>query len=280
MKKILTIATILLLFIATSVVNAQANKPKDWKLGVALWTFHSFSLAESIRKVDSAGLHYIEGSLFQKPGEELEQSSLLQLSPAGIEKLKSYMNEHQIKMPSIYIFAGNTIGSWKSGFDLAKNLNVEFVTAEPPKILWDSIDSLAGVYHLKVALHNHWKGTSIYWHPDSVLAAIKKHPNFGACPDVGHWPKSGVDAVSGLKKLQGHILAIHLKDADELGNVKAKDVNIGTGVVNFPAVFAELKRQKYKGYIYLERDANYKPSNLPSIIEEVKYFNEQVAKLK
>jgi L-ribulose-5-phosphate 3-epimerase len=280
MKRIVTITTTLLLFIATGIVNAQTNKPKDWKLGVAVWTFHNFSLAESIRKVDSAGLHYIEGATFQKPGEELEESNLMQLSPAGIAKLKSYMNEHKIKMQSIYLFAGNTIGSWKSGFDLAKKLNVEFVTAEPPKILWDSIDSLAGVYHLKVALHNHWKGTSIYWHPDSVLAAIKNHPNFGACPDLGHWPKSGVDAVSGLKKLQGHILAIHLKDADEINNVKANDVNIGTGVVDFPGVFAELKRQNYKGYIYLERDANYKPSNLPSIIEEVKYFNEQVSKLK
>jgi len=270
MKKILTIATTLLLLIAAGVVNAQANKSQGWKLGVGLWTFHNFSLAESIRKVDSAGLHYIEGLTLQKPGEELEQSSLMQLSPAGIAKLKSFMNEHKIKMPSIFIFAGNNIASWKSGFDLAKKLNVEFVTGEPPKVLWDSVDSLAGVYHLKVALHNHWKGMSIYWHPDSVLAALKNHPNFGACADLGHWAKSGVDAISGLKKLQGHILAIHLKDADELGNVNANDVNIGTGVVNFPAVFAELKRQNYKGYIYIERDAEYKPSNLPSIIEEVK----------
>jgi L-ribulose-5-phosphate 3-epimerase len=280
MKKILFITTLMLLFFTATMVNAQANKSNEWKLGVALWTFHNFSLAESIRKVDSAGLHYIEGSVVQKAGNELEQSSVMGLSPEGIEKLKSYMAEHKIKMPSIYIFGGKTLNSWVSGFELAKKLNVEFVTAEPPKALWDSIDNLAGTYHLKVALHNHWKGVSIYWHPDSVLAALKGHPNFGACPDLGHWPKSGVDGVEGLKKLQGHILAIHLKDCDQLNNTKGNDVNIGTGVVNFPAVFAELKRQKYNGYIYIERDANYKPSNLPSVIEEVKYFNEQVAKLK
>jgi L-ribulose-5-phosphate 3-epimerase len=280
MKKVLSIATLMLLFLAATVVNAQGNNPEKWKLGVALWTFHNFSLAESIRKVDSAGLHYIEGSTFQKAGDELEQTGVMRLSPEGIAKLKTYMDEHKIKMPSIYIAGGKTLNSWVSSFELAKKLGVEFVTAEPPKALWDSINDLAGTYHLKVAIHNHWKGMSIYWHPDSVLAAIKGHPNFGACPDLGHWPKSGVDAVEALKKLQGHIIAIHLKDCDQMNNTKGNDVNIGTGVVNFPAVFAELKRQKYKGYIYIERDANYKPSNLPSVIEEVKYYNEQMAKLK
>lgn len=270
----------MLLLLVTAMVNAQGNNPKNWKLGVALWTFHNFSLAESIRKVDTAGLHYIEGSVFQKAGDELEQSSVTHLSPEGIAKLKSYMAERHIKMPSIYIIGGKTTASWVSSFELAKKLNVEFVTAEPPMALWDSIDSLAGAYHIKVALHNHWKGMSIYWHPDSVLAAIKGHPNFGACPDLGHWSKMGIDPVEALRKLQGHILAIHFKDGDQLNNIKANDVNIGTGVVNFQGVFAELNRQKYKGYIYFERDANYKPSNLPSIIEEVKYFNEQVAKLK
>jgi len=184
-----------------------------------------------------------------------------------------------LQMKSIYVFGGKTIASWKSGFELAKRLKVEFITAEPQKELWDSIDSLAGIYHIKVAIHNHWKGMSIYWHPDSVLAAIKGHPNFGACPDLGHWPKSGIDAVYGLKKLQGHILAIHLKDADELNNTKANDVNLGKGVVNFKAAFDELKRQNYKGYIYIERDADYRPSNLPSVIEEIGYYNQLVSKL-
>ena len=257
-------------------------KPKasvNWKLGIALWTFHRFTLAESIRKSDSAGVHYIEGSTFQKVGDEIENASASQISDQGIVKLNKYLDDHHLQMKSIYVFGGKTIASWKSGFELAKRLKVEFITAEPQKELWDSIDSLAGIYHIKVAIHNHWKGMSIYWHPDSVLAAIKGHPNFGACPDLGHWPKSGIDAVYGLKKLQGHILAIHLKDADELNNTKANDVNLGKGVVNFKAAFDELKRQNYKGYIYIERDADYRPSNLPSVIEEIGYYNQLVSKL-
>jgi L-ribulose-5-phosphate 3-epimerase len=263
------------LFVSWTRPRASVN----WKFGIALWTFHRFTLAESIRKSDSAGVHYIEGSTFQKAGDEIENTPVSQISDQGIVKLNKYLDDHHLQMKSIYIFGGKTIASWKSGFELAKRLKVEFITAEPQKELWDSIDSLAGAYHIKVAIHNHWKGTSIYWHPDSVLAAIKGHPNFGACPDLGHWPKSGIDAVYGLKKLQGHILAIHLKDADELNNPKANDVNLGKGVVNFKAAFDELKRQNYKGYIYIERDADYRPSNLASVVEEIGYYNQLIGQL-
>ena len=146
--------------------------------------------------------------------------------------------------------------------------------------MWNSIDSLAGVYGIKVAIHNHWRGMSAYWHPDSVVAALKNHPNFGACADLGHWPKSGINPLEAIKKLSGHIIAIHLKDIAAFNNPALKDVPAGTGVVDFPAIFAELKKQNFKGHIYIERDAEDLPSNLPSVIGTVKYYNDQIAKLK
>ena len=59
---------------------------KTWKLGVALWTFHTFDFPQSLAKVDSSGLAYIEPNTFHKAGPELNDSLILQLSPAGIEK--------------------------------------------------------------------------------------------------------------------------------------------------------------------------------------------------
>jgi sugar phosphate isomerase/epimerase len=132
---------------------------------------------------------------------------------------------------------------------------------------------------MKVAIHEHWKGTSDYWHPDTVLLAIKDHPNFGACADLGHWPKSGIDPVDAVKKLSGHIIGIHLKDIAAFNNPELKDVPVGTGVVNFPAIFEELKKQGFKGPIYIERDAEDLPSNLPSVIQTVEYYNREVGKL-
>ncbi|HWJ28892.1 MAG TPA: sugar phosphate isomerase/epimerase [Flavisolibacter sp.] len=266
---------------ATAAAAADSvNNATGWKFGIALWTFHTVDFPESLDKVDSSGLKYIEPNTFHKAGPELKDSLILQLSPSGIEKLKNLVAQKGLKVESIYIVGDSTIATWKKQFDIAKQFGVQFVTTEPPLNMWDSIDSLAGVYGMKVAIHEHWKGMSHYWNPDTVLMAIKGHPNFGACADLGHWPKSGIDPVEGVKKLSGHIIAIHLKDIAAYNNPALRDVPVGTGVINFPAVFEELKKQNFNGHIYIERDAEDKPSNLPSVMQEIKYYNEQVSKLK
>jgi L-ribulose-5-phosphate 3-epimerase len=261
-------------------VTTAVNPASDWKFGVALWTFHTFNFPESLDKVDSSGLKYIEPNTFHKAGPGLKDSLILQLSAAGIDKLKSQAAQKGLKIESIYIVGDSTILSWKKQFDIAKQFGVAFVTTEPPLNMWDTIDSLAGAYGMKVAIHEHWKGVSHYWNPDTVLMAIKGHPNFGACADIGHWPKSGIDPVDAIKKLSGHIIGIHLKDIAAFNDPTLKDVPVGTGVVNFPAIFEELKKQNFKGHIYIERDAEDLPGNLPSVIQTVKYYNEQLGKLK
>lgn len=282
MKQLLRIGSLLVSAVVLTACNRtpSAEENKDWKLGVALWTFHTVSFPEALANADSAGVEYVEGFTFGRAGDDLDDSLVMQLSPAGIGKLKQLVQQSGLHMESVYIVGGTTVDAWKKEFDIARQLNVQYVTAEPPVNMWDSVDSLAGVYGIEVAIHNHWKGVSAYWHPDSVLAALKDHAHFAACPDVGHWPKSGIDPVDGLKKLEGHIVALHLKDIAEASNPKLKDVTVGTGIVNFPEIFNELKRQKFKGYIIIERDEETLPSNLPSVIQTVKYYQEQVAKLK
>ena len=292
MKKLLLPLLVFSIFFAACNSNVQqsaaANKDSsaitdpstDWKFGVALWTFHTFNFADALDKIDSAGLVYIEPNTFQKGGPDVKDSLVFQLSAVGIAKLKSLVVKKGLKVESIYIAGDSTVVSWKKQFDIAQGFGVKFVTAEPSLTMWDSIDSLAGVYGVKVAIHEHWKGVSRYWSPDSVLAAIKNHPNFGACADLGHWPKSGINPLEAVQKLSGHIIGVHLKDIAAYNNPALKDVPVGTGVVDFPAIFAELKKQNFKGHIYIERDAEDLPSNLSSVIQTVKYYNEQLGKLK
>jgi L-ribulose-5-phosphate 3-epimerase len=260
--------------------NTNSAVSNDWKLGVALWTFHTVDFPQSLSMVDSTGARYIEPNTFHKSGPALKDSLVGELSLAGIEKLKEMAKQKNLAIGSIYLAGGKTLAPWIKGFQIAKQLNVSYVTAEPPIDMWDSVDSLAGVYGIKVAIHEHWKGVSAYWHPDSVLAAIKGHPNFGACADLGHWPKSGINPLDAVKKLSGHILGIHLKDIAAYNDPKLVDVPVGTGVVDFPAIFKELKRQQFKGFIYIERDAVEQPSNVASVTQTVKYYNEQVKKLE
>ena len=265
---------------SANVVTPTVDPAKDWKFGIALWTFHTFNFPDALDKVDSAGLTYIEPNTFHKAGPQLKDSLVGQLSADGLEKLKAMIAKKGLKVESIYIAGDSTFASWKHQFDIARQLGVQFVTTEPPLNMWDSIDSIAGAYGIKVAIHEHWKGVSNYWNPDTVLLAMKDHPNFYVCADLGHWPKSGIDPLEAVKKLSGRIIGVHLKDIAAFNDPKLKDVPVGTGVIDFPAVFAELKKQNFNGHIYIERDAEDLPSNLPSVIQTVKYYNEQLGKLK
>lgn len=264
----------------SAVVTSTVDPLKDWKFGVALWTFHDVDFASALDKVDSVGLKFIEPNTFTKAGGDFKDSIIMSLSPAGVEKLKALIAQKGLTCESLYVAGDTSLKSWIRQFDIAKQLGVKFVTTEPPLTMWNSLDSLAGAYGLKVAIHEHWKGVSNYWNPDTTLLAIKDHPNFYVCADLGHWPKSGIDPLDAVKKLNGHIIAVHLKDIAAYNNPALKDVVVGTGVVKFPEIFAELKKQNFAGNIYIERDSIEPHGNVASVLQEIKYYNDQVSKLK
>jgi sugar phosphate isomerase/epimerase len=47
---------------------------------------------------------------------------------------------------------------------------------------------------------------------------------------------------------------------------------LGTGVIDYPAVVAELKRQRFDGYVYIEREGNW-DKNLPDVDHALKYLD-------
>src|SRR5213080_961618 len=98
---------------SSSSTSDSVNNSKDWKLGVALWTFHTVNFTESLDKVDSTGLKYIEPNTFHQAGPELRDSLILQLSPAGIDKIKAWIARKGLICASIYIVGDSTIASWK-----------------------------------------------------------------------------------------------------------------------------------------------------------------------
>ncbi|MEO7768250.1 MAG: hypothetical protein ABIS01_12520 [Ferruginibacter sp.] len=117
---------------ADSTATVTVDPVNDWKFGVALWTFHTFNFPESLDKVDSAGLIYIEPNTFHKAGSELKDTLISKLSPAGIEKLKELITKKGLRVESLYIAGDSTLASWIHQFGIAKQLGVMYVTTEPP----------------------------------------------------------------------------------------------------------------------------------------------------
>lgn len=256
---------------------ADSAVTKNWKIGVQLWTFHYVPFVTAIAKADSAGVKYVEAFPGQALGGDMKDTFGIRMSAESKAKIKQLLQSKGIQIVAMGVIVPKTIDEWKKYFDLAKEFGLSYITAEPLKNQWDAIDSLAGAYGIKVAIHDHPRPNA-YWHPDSVLAAAKGHPNIGSCADVGHWTRNGLDPVVCLQKLEGHIFGVHLKDVDSSGNTQAKDLIVGTGVVNFPAIFKELKRQHFSGMFSIEREDNWL-NNVPDVIQTIKYYNEQISKL-
>jgi len=59
----------------STTATSLTTSPKDWKFGVALWTFHDVNFPEALAKVDSAGIIYIEPNTFHSAGPEFKYAS-------------------------------------------------------------------------------------------------------------------------------------------------------------------------------------------------------------
>ena len=239
-------------------------------IGVALYSFNRYPFRESLDKSRKAGAEIVEGFFFHELGEAFGNKTMLDLNDKELQKMKKIIDGKGLRMPSVYAGA-KTRQEWTRFFEIGKVLDLDFLVCEPEPQYWDLLDSLGGTSGIRIAIHEHARGKSRYWHPDSVLVAIKGRPNIGACGDMGHWVRSGLDPVECLKKLEGHLIGLHAKDLDESGNMDAQDVKVGSGVIDYGAVMKELDRQGYNGPIYIECEHDWE-NNLGDVKYGVEYF--------
>jgi sugar phosphate isomerase/epimerase len=59
----------------------------------------------------------------------------------------------------------------------------------------------------------------------------------------------------------------------------AADTVVGKGIIDFPPIFQELKRQNFNGMFSIEHESNWYHS-LPDVIETVRFYNQEVGNLK
>lgn len=262
----------------TAQSSTGSDVTSDWKIGVQTYTFRMFTFAEALNKVDSAGAKYIEAYWGQPLGAGMKDSFGIRMSADSRDKVKQLLDKKGIHIVAMGVISPDTREEWQKAFDLAKEFGLSYITCEPRDDQWDMIDSMAGNYGIKIAIHDHPKPNH-YWTPDSVLVAIQGHSNIGSCADLGHWARNGLNPVDCLKKLEGHVYGVHLKDIKKFDDTHAEDTIVGKGVLDYPAIFQQLKRQNFKGMLSIEHESNWYHS-MPDVKETIEFYNDQIAKLK
>src|ERR1035437_10148012 len=137
----------------------------DWKIGVQMWTFRMFSFADALDKLDSAGVSYAEAFFGQKLGGGMEGSFGTDMTAETRSKLKKLLQAKGISIVAMGVIVPTNRSEWKKAFELAKEFGLSYITAEPIKSQWDMVDSMAGSYGIRVAIHDHPRPNA-YWNPD------------------------------------------------------------------------------------------------------------------
>lgn len=264
----------LLLQVLPSTAQKNASIKTDWKLAVQSYTFHKFSLMEALDKVQELGIHYIEVYPGHRLGEGFGELTFLPTLDADVQKrIKQEAKKRDISLIAMGVIVVDDASDWESYFSFAKNMGLEYLTAEPALQHWDEVERLVQQYDIKLAVHNHPK-PSLYWHPDSLLKAIaQRDQRIGSCADVGHWSREGLDALAGLKKLNGKVLSLHFKDitsAPSTGH-EMPDTIWGTGLLDIKGMLQELKKQGFNGSLAIEYENNWENS-VPDIQKNLNYY--------
>ena len=280
-----------------------------WKLGTQAYSFRLFTLAEALNKADSIGIKYVEGFPGQKIGAGIEGTLDFHMPASRIDSVKQMLRKKGITMLSYGVVTPRTDEDWKHLFIFLKGMGLQQFATEPEPEMMPLVSKLADEYKINVAIHNHPR-PSRYWDADTLIkytAGLSKR--LGSCADVGHWVRSGLDPVAMMKKLEGRIFELHMKDLHEKpsaeytafqmsrpapGQAGARsaaganrlqppagphDVPWGTGISDIKSILYELKRQKFKGPMFAEYEYNWY-NNAPEISQSIQYVKEVVRSMK
>lgn len=264
-------------FLSSIVIGQDFKGAIDlgWKTGSQAYTFKFFTLEETLEKLNELKLKYVELVPGQKIGTGSNDLLDHKMKPKDREFLRELLVLKGVSAVAYGVVDIEDEREWEIVFDFAKAIGITIITAEPSFDHLDLIEGLAIKYNIKVAFHNH-KIPRRFWHPDIILNVLEgRSEMLGACADIGHWIRSGLNPLECLKKLEGRVISLHLKDLNTYKNSDNQiihDVPWGTGVSNISGILHELKRQEFMGLISVEYEYNWL-NNIPEIRESLIYFD-------
>jgi sugar phosphate isomerase/epimerase len=166
-------------------------------------------------------------------------------------------------------------------FEFAKLIGAKLIVVEPQNPAeWDNLEQLVKEYDIKLAIHNHGKGT-VYGDPATVRAILAQRDHrIGVCLDVGWITAAGFDAAEIFKGYGDRVFDIHFKDKKVEKGADGKDVildvELGTGSANYAGLFAAIKQTGWSGVMAIETDSRAFQTDPNQLVAEgAKYFAAQ-----
>ncbi|MCE4562750.1 sugar phosphate isomerase/epimerase [Maribellus sp. CM-23] len=274
MKKFLTF-TFLIFLLQLAVVAQQAQRPdpqpapetkENFKLGVAGYTFHKFDLQTTLETLKRCDVHYLCIKDFHLPIESTDEEIAAFHAKCAEYGVKGYA------VGPLYMRSKEDIDKY---FEYAKRVGVNTIVGVPNYDLLPYVEEKVKEYGFFYAIHLHGPDIDIYQDADEVWEKTKDlDPRMGMCLDIGHDTRNGKDPVADLKKYHSRVFDIHLKDVT--GTTKlGYSVEVGRGIIDFPAFVKMVREVNYTGVISLEHERNM-DNPFMGIAESIGYFRAMI----
>lgn len=265
-------------FLATTVAAAAAPVlplsalPGDSgiiKLSVATYSLRNFKRPEAIKIIQACKVKFADVKEMHLP---------LKASPEELKAGVKEFNDAGIKL----IAAGNIDlkkpEQLRPAFEYAKTCGIPTIVCAPTQEQLPAIEKLVKEFNIKIAIHNHGPEDKFFPTPKSVLDAVHgMDQRMGLCLDIGHTSRTGADIVESIAEAGPRLHEMHLKDLKDK-MVKESQVPVGEGVLPIKEIFAQLIKQKYKGYCSLEYEINAKDPE-PGMVKSFDYMRKVLTEL-
>ena len=242
--------------------NNHVNAPAPLPVGVAGFTFARFDLDKSIAMMKKLDVHYLSVKEIHLP---------LNSSQETIDAAMAKFKAADINVYTVGVIYMKTKEAVDQAFAYAKKCGVPMIVGAPSYDVLDYAEEKVKEYNIKLAIHNHGPEDALYPGPKDVYERIKnRDPRMGLCIDIGHATRAGVAVDKAVKEYKDRLFDLHIKDV----SIAAKDgkaIEIGRGVINFPALIKSLNKIGYKGICSIEFEKDM-TDPMAGIAESIGFF--------
>jgi sugar phosphate isomerase/epimerase len=248
---------------ASTTVKPVAESKHPLTVGIAGYTFKSFSIDQSIAMMKRIGVSNLSLKDIHLP----VNSTDAQISDAMAKFKAGGINIYTVGV--IYMKTKDAVDA---AFAYAKKLGVNMIVGVPNYELIEYSEQKVKEYDIKLAIHNHGPEDALYPAPGDVYDRIKNlDARMGMCIDIGHSLRAGTLPEKAIKMYKDRLFDLHIKDINTAAR-EGKGIEFGRGVIHFDEVIESLRKVKFNGVcsIEYEKDMN---DPLPGIAESVGYFN-------
>ena len=241
---------------------APAGMNDQFKLAVAGWTFNKFKLDPSLDMMERVDLHYLCIKNFHLP---------LDSTPEEIAAFHAKLKSKGVTGYGVGPISMKNEAEADQAFEYCKRVGVKLVVGVPEHELLPYIDKKVREYGFNFAIHNHGYEDKLYPTLESIYMKVKDlDPRIGMCHDIGYSQLMGIDPAEVTVRYGNRIFDMHIKDVTT-STPEGKDIEVGRGIIDFPALFKALRKINYKGMcsIEFEKDAT---DPLPGLAESAGYF--------